>query len=152
MFYDLRNRILSAEHKVKHYIWRDIESLEDKFGTSKRELIFEETLKDLEGLEETPYYRKYNQVCYWTYTFTSKYTAKDFEDFMYNELGVRVEWLESIVTTDNENNFREDTVFAIHSDDIERLKRTNHMKGIEWIEDALNNYSYLPERLNLYCN
>lgn len=110
----------------------------------------------------------YNQVCVWPATIVGAENAKDFEAQMLAKMGVRVQYLEEVVTKpDYDNTFdmnvvpgtggRNDLIFAIHVEDIIKFAVPRFGVGIRWIEDVLdpinhNRHMYDCGRLDKYRN
>ncbi len=93
---------------------------------------------------------------------------KEFCEFMLESFDIRTQYLELSVSKPTVQRGKElentggrlDVVFAIHTDDIEKLAAikmaTNNQIPLKWIEDVMNpNNSYaetLSEHLNGYCS
>lgn len=104
-----------------------------------------------------------NQVVVWPGTLVGKEKAKEFEDFIFTKLGVKVKYLEEIKTAPDMKNGkpiektggRNDVFFEITDEGksfgkfcIQRLQY-----GMRWIEDVLDNEegtSLYPERVREY--
>lgn len=98
----------------------------------------------------------YSQVCVWPGCLLNengkpnKENIKSFEDFMMENLQVRIKFLEVIITgPDIENGIpvsdtggRHDVFFAIHKDDVGKFAIPRFQFGIRWIEDVLGNGNY----------
>lgn len=104
------------------------------------------------------------QVCIWPGVVLGNNTPEDFEEFMQEQFGVRVQYLETILTKpDTDSSGREvpdtggrsDLFFAIHSNDIMKFSIARLQAGIRWIEDVLSKDNYMsriyPERVFDYC-
>lgn len=89
----------------------------------------------------------FTQVCVWPATVVGKEQVAEFEQFMLNELGARVQYLEEIATApDTSNGYpvegtggRNDVFFAVHTDDIAGFAIKRLMMGIRWLEDVYGN-------------
>jgi len=104
----------------------------------------------------------FKQVCVWPGTIVGKDKISLFEDFMKENFGVRIQYLEEIETNpDIESEKpvegtggRVDVFFAIHNDDIGRFAIKRLAFGIRWIEDVLascNHSKHLyPKRVEGY--
>lgn len=103
------------------------------------------------------------QVCVWPGVTLGDQTSEDFEKYVETEFGVRIQFLEIILTNsdlDERGNIvkdtggRSDIFFAVHSDDVVSFAALRLMVGIRWIEDALaecNNGRHLyPSRVGDY--
>ena len=104
---------------------------------------------------------KFSQVCVWPGTVVGAEKVKDFEQFIKKEFGVRVKYIEEILTSpDVRNGFpvegtggRNDLFFKVHSDDIMKFAIPRLQVGIRWVEDVLDNeggMSLYPERVVNY--
>lgn len=110
----------------------------------------------------------FTQVCVWQNTLVrsikgSNKEPAEFENWMKEQFGVRVQYLEEIETKpdiDSTGNIingtggRIDTFFAIHQDDIMKFAILRLQVGIRWIEDVLAPVNYTspiyPERVFKY--
>jgi len=106
---------------------------------------------------------KFTQVCVWPSCIVGEDRIEEFEEFMREKFGIRVQYLEEIKTNpdkDVDGNIiegtgnRNDLFFAIHDEDVGKFVIPKLMYGISWIEDTLascNNTSHLyPERVKEY--
>ena len=103
--------------------------------------------------------REYSQVCVWPGTLVGN-DVEGFVAFMKKEFGVRVEYLEEIVTQPNTDDLgnpventggRNDLFFAVHQESIPKFAVKRLVYGIRWIEDVLSNHSEIyPERIFEY--
>lgn len=86
---------------------------------------------------------KFNQLCVWSGTIVGVDQIKDFENFMSDDIGVRVKYETEIKTlpTDGEPDTggRNDLFFYIHDDDIMKFAVPRLGMGIRWWEDVLGN-------------
>jgi len=95
---------------------------------------------------------KYNQVCVWPATVVGEDQVEDFEQFMYDEFEVRVQYLEEIETFQDIDEYgntieytegRNDLFFAVHSEDLGKFAIQKLRMGIRWIEDVLDPGNYI---------
>lgn len=111
--------------------------------------------------------RNFNQVCVWPGTVVGADGAGTFEVGMKAMLGVRVQYLEEVLTKpDYEGALaniavpgtggRNDVIFAVHADDVDKFAVSRMSAEIRWIEDVLeqqnnnNRHMYDCERLDQY--
>lgn len=105
----------------------------------------------------------FSQVCIWpATTVTPNSTPKDFEDWVLEKFGTKVQYLEEIKTLpdtgdlENKTGGRNDVFFAVHKDDIMKFAVPRLKSGIRWIEDvtsSINGYlsnPIYPERVLEY--
>jgi hypothetical protein len=100
-------------------------------------------------------------VCVWPATIISSEEVPEFEKFFQDEMGVRVQYLESIKTNPdlvegcsvNGTGGREDILFGVHGEDIGKFAIPRLQFGIRWLEDVyFNDQGYLyPVRIKQYC-
>jgi len=66
---------------------------------------------------------KYNQLCVWPATSMGDGTPEEFEDFMYNEFGVRTKFDEEVTTLPGQGGEggRHNLFFYVHDDDVANL-------------------------------
>jgi hypothetical protein len=87
--------------------------------------------------------KKFNQLCVWPGTIVGKDQIKDFENFMLENVGVRVKYMEEVKTlpTPGEEGTggRNDVFFYIHDKDISKFALPRLSMGIRWWEDVLGN-------------
>ena len=106
----------------------------------------------------------FNQVCILP-GFTAPKSSKDFEDIFKIEVGVKVQYLENIITkpdTDihgnkiNKTGGRSDIIFAIHKKDVGTYAVKRFQMGGRWIEDVLAKGNYrchiYPDRIYNYVS
>lgn len=106
---------------------------------------------------------KFSQVCVWPGTLVGKKETNNFVEFIKENSGVRVQYLEEIVTFPNLDEYenpvkdtggRNDLFFAVHQDDIAHFALPRLALGIRWIEDVLAECNYsspiYPERVFEY--
>lgn len=103
---------------------------------------------------------KFTQVCVWPGTVCGESKIEDFQEFMLEEFGTRVKYLEEVLTNpDIDKNGRvvsgtggrNDLIFSVCSEDIPKFAVKRLAYGIRWIEDALSNGAEIyPERLAEY--
>lgn len=111
----------------------------------------------------------FNQVCIWTACTLNEgkestpKKIEDFEKFMFENFGVRVQFLEEIETAPDTDKLgnpvrgtggRIDLLFAVHKDDIGKFAVKRLMYEIHWIEDSLSKDAYTspiyPKRVGEY--
>ena len=117
-------------------------------------------------MEEKNIERKenYSQVCVWPGTLLNENEIPEFEKWILDQFGTRVQFLETIVTKPDKENGkavegtggRHDVFFAVHKDDINKFAVPRLSVGIRWIEDVLDKNNYrckiYPQRVNEYKN
>lgn len=85
--------------------------------------------------------------------FSSPETVKDFEDFFKEDAGVRVKYYKEILTLpDSSENSggRNDVLFYVHNDDINRFTGWRLQHGMSWLEDYIDNEKdIIPDVENL---
>lgn len=92
-------------------------------------------------------------------------TPQDFEKYIEDEFGIRIQFLEIILTNPDldesgravkDSGGRSDIFFAVHKDDVGKFAVPRLVVGIRWVEDALapvNNGRHLyPSRVGDYRN
>jgi len=100
----------------------------------------------------------FSQVCVWPGTTVGADRVKEFEEYMAEEFGARVQYLEEILirpgqkyTTAYADHQRYDLFFAVHEDDIAKFAVPRLYAGIRWIEDVLarinTGWDWYPERV-----
>ncbi len=91
----------------------------------------------------------FNQVCVWHATCVGKDRIDEFVKHMKEKMNVNVQYLEEVENTDGRN----DLLFAIHDDDINKFAIPRLNMGIRWIEDCLanGNRKVWPSRLTEYA-
>ena len=104
--------------------------------------------------------KNFTQVCIWPGTIVGTDKIKEFEKYILEDFGVRVQYLEEIKTKSDVNDLttggRNDLFFAVHNEDIGKFSVARLHAGIRWIEDVLsstNGYSenpIYPERVLNY--
>ena len=106
--------------------------------------------------ENIPLLPGFKQVCVMQGTLAPD-PIEDFVTFFQKELGVRVQYLETILTNPDpdspkETGDRSDLFFAIHDEDIAKFAVPRFQFGVRWIEDVYGNgggYLY-PARVAEY--
>lgn len=115
----------------------------------------------------------FTQVVVWPGTIVGLDQIQEFVEFMQEELGVRVKYISELKTKADWFSTYEDTkgsggrndvLFYIHSDDIEKFAIPRFQYGMQWLEDVLNNelrlnrelgipedYSIYPRHIFEYC-
>ena len=97
----------------------------------------------------------FSQVCVWPGTLivaegatVSPADIKLFTDFFVDQMGCRVQYLESIVTQPDRNargnpingtGGRTDVLLAIHDEDVAKFALPRLRVGIRWLEDVYGN-------------
>jgi len=92
----------------------------------------------------------FSQVCVWPACLVKNedtgQTEETFEKFMMVQFGIRVKYLEEIITLpdkgDLESGGRNDLFFAVHQEDVGKFAVPRLMVGIRWIEDVLEPCNY----------
>jgi hypothetical protein len=102
----------------------------------------------------------FEQVCIWSGTTVGADMVAEFEAFVMDKLGTRVQYLEEVLTApDYANGFpvegtggRNDVLFAVHRDDIAKFAVPRFQYGMRWIEDVYGNGhgALYPERVAEY--
>jgi len=98
----------------------------------------------------------FKQVCVWPATIVGESQIKAFEQFILDELGARVQYLEEVLTAPDKGKYdreiagtggRNDVIFAVHTEDVGKFAIPRLSLGIRWIEDVYGNgggYLYEP--------
>ena len=95
--------------------------------------------------------KDFKQVCVWEGTIVTEEEIPEFEKFIKEEVGVRCEYLFTLVTPpDKDSNGndikdtggRHDIFFGIHKDDIGKATIPRLRMGIRWLEDVLADGNY----------
>lgn len=97
----------------------------------------------------------FTQVCVWPGTVLGDANVAEFEQYILDEMGVRVQYLEEILTyPDIEDGMivdgtggRNDLFFAVHDEDVGKFAVPRLSLGIRWFEDVVGN-----DGLKLYPN
>jgi len=108
----------------------------------------------------------YEQVCVWPGTLVGRDKVEEFEQFIKDEFGVSIQYLEEIKTKpdiDERGNpvpntgGRNDVFFAVEKSGLGKFAVPRLKAGIRWLEDVLDNeryrspnYSIYPERVKDY--
>lgn len=102
----------------------------------------------------------FEQVCVWPGTLVGTDKTAEFEAFLLENLGTRVQYLEEVATApDYENGSpvadtggRNDVFFAVHNDDIMKFAVPRFQYGMRWLEDVYGNGGgdLYPERVAQY--
>lgn len=79
--------------------------------------------------------KQFTQLCVWPGTVVGKDQTKEFEKFMKKEFKSRVKYETEVVL----KNGRNDLLFYIHTDDINKFAVPRLSYGIRWWEDVLGN-------------
>lgn len=102
----------------------------------------------------------FRQVCVWPATLVGADRVQEFEKFVLDEMGAKVQYLEEIQTApDMRNGFpvegtggRNDVFFAVHNDDVMKFAVPRFAYGMRWLEDVYGNGhgDLYPERVAEY--
>ena len=102
----------------------------------------------------------FEQVCVWPGTLVGEDKIAEFEAFLLEKFGARVQYLEEVTTApDLKNGFpvegtggRNDVLFAIHNEDIGKFAIPRMQFGVRWVEDVYGNGggALYPERVAEY--
>ena len=103
---------------------------------------------------------EFEQVCVWPGTIVGADKIAEFEAYILEELGTRVQYLEEVQTApDYRNGFpvedtggRNDVLFAVHNADVMKFAVPRFQYGMRWLEDVYGNGggSLYPERIAEY--
>jgi len=105
----------------------------------------------------------FDQVCVWPGTLVGEHDIPEFEKWIADEFGVKVQYLEEIMTKPDtkdgqpvpETGGRNDLFFAVCSDDVGKFAVPRLRIGIRWVEDVLAKGNYrskiYPRRVFGYC-
>ena len=99
----------------------------------------------------------YKTVCVMPGTVLGQERVPEFEAYFLESEGVRVRYLEEVVTGPSMDNKgspiagtggRNDPLFAVHDADVPRFAVRRFAHGVKWLEDVLNKDAHIyPERL-----
>lgn len=105
------------------------------------------------------------QVCVWPCTTVGVACVKEFEEYMFEKFGVRVQYLEEILikpgqvyapATVGDPDVRSSLFFAIHEDDIPKFAVPRLSAGIRWVEDVMARinigWDWYPARVKNYLS
>ena len=105
----------------------------------------------------------FSQVCVWQGVTLGGATTKEFERFLLLESGVRIQYLETILTgpdltRDGDpvpgTGGRSDIFFAVHDKDIPKFSLERFRVGVKWLEDLISEANggnkLYPERVKEY--
>jgi len=95
----------------------------------------------------------FTQVCVWEATLVGKKNIAEFEQYLLDETGARVQYLEEITTTAGlgGEGGRNDVLFAVHDEDVNKFAVPRLGFGIRWLEDAWpRNSAIYPDRVAEY--
>lgn len=105
----------------------------------------------------------YTQVCVWHDCILGDSTPEEFEKYFLDKMGVKVKFLEEIITkpdlNDSNSGGRHDLLFSISNEDIPKfsVSRFGMSDPPRWLEDVLDNeesktpnYSIYPEHIKEY--
>ena len=103
---------------------------------------------------------EFQQVCVWPGTIVGTEKTAEFESWILQQFGARVQYLEEVKTAPDYQNGspvedtggRNDVLFAIHNEDIGKFAIPRMQFGIRWIEDVYGNGggALYPERIAEY--
>lgn len=87
--------------------------------------------------------KDFQQVCVWPLTIIRKDRSGEFEKFMSDNFGIRVQYLEEILTSQRNGLTKQvingnDVVFSVHNDDIEKFDILRLSYGIRLLKDVLS--------------
>ena len=102
----------------------------------------------------------FEQVCVWPGTLVGADKTAEFEAFVLENLGTRIQYLEEVQTApDYKNGYpvegtggRNDVLFAVHNDDVMKFAVPRFQYGMRWLEDVYGNGGgdLYPERIAQY--
>ena len=102
----------------------------------------------------------FEQVCVWPGTLVGADKVAEFEAFVLENLGTRIQYLEEVKTAPDYANGcsvegtggRNDVLFAVHNEDIGKFAVPRLQYGMRWLEDVYGNGggSLYPERIAQY--
>jgi hypothetical protein len=105
----------------------------------------------------------FNQVCVWPGKFVGAENVEDFEQFMLDEFGIRVQYLEEIYiipgkrftqTAASKKDGRCELFFAVQDADVTKFAISRLKTDIRWAEDVLSKINrqskFYPEYVKLY--
>lgn len=102
----------------------------------------------------------FNQVCVWQGTIIGEDRVSEFTEWCKDTFDVRVQYLEEYKTLPDVNDFgnpvegtggRNDVIFAIHDEDVNKFVVSRFEYGIRWIEDVIsNNPDIYDKRIKKY--
>jgi hypothetical protein len=101
--------------------------------------------KEIETMKKDENFR---QLCVWPGTLLGESTVEDFEQFFLEDMGVRVKFLEEVVTNPDVDEYgndiedtggRNDLFFYVHSEDCGKFAIPRLRMGIKWWEDVVGN-------------
>jgi len=104
----------------------------------------------------------FTQVCVWPGTIVKEEQIPDMVEWFQDELGVRIQYLETIKTKPdvgdhaNISGGRLDVFIAIHDEDVQKFAIPKLELGMRWIEDVLSEVNgyfenpIYPERVEEY--
>lgn len=91
----------------------------------------------------------FKQLCVWPGTILGDSTVEEFVNFFKEHYNVRIKFAEEVITNGsierNEKGGRNDILFYIHDEDIDKFAVKRLAVGIRWWEDVVsyNNEAYL---------
>ena len=102
----------------------------------------------------------FTQVAVWPGTIVGSNMVAEFEQFFLNEMKVRVQFLEEVLTLPDQHEGeavegtggRNDCFFAVHTEDVGQFAVPRLAMGIRWIEDVYGNEqgNIYPARIEAY--
>ena len=85
--------------------------------------------------------KDFEQVCVMEATLLGDTTPSQFEEIMYEDYGVRVQYLEEVERVTCRSKKYTDLLFAVHNEDKMKFAVPRLLAGIRWIEDVYGNGS-----------
>lgn len=102
----------------------------------------------------------FEQVCVWPGTLVGADKVAEFEAFVLEKLGTRIQYLEEVKTAPDYKNGRpvkgtggrNDVLFAVHKDDLMKFAVPRLQYGMRWLEDVYGNGGgdLYPDRIAQY--
>jgi len=86
----------------------------------------------------------YKQLCVWPGTMLGDGTPEQFEQFIQEQFGVRIKFVEEVVTNPGNGGEggRHDLFFYVHNNDAGKFAVPRLQAGIKWWEDVIGNKSH----------
>jgi len=102
----------------------------------------------------------HSQVCVWPGVLLGDAPIEEFEDYLKEELGIRVKYLETLMSGPDielgkevpETGGRSDIFFSIHKEDVSKFAIPRLSTGIKWLGDFIDNggLEIHPKRIKDY--
>ena len=88
---------------------------------------------------------KYDQLCVWPATTIGEATPEQFEQFILEQFGARVQFMEEVTTLPGMGGEggRKDLFFYVHTDDVGKFAIARLHAGIRWWEDVIGNNAHI---------